>query len=193
MNPDKFANQLSNRGVCIWPNFLTQDFSDDMRSDMEEIHSSGIFQRARTGNGAGSAIQGIRQDETHWIERGNQTSAQILLWKKLDDLALLLNRSLFLGITSFEGHYSNYPIGGYYGRHLDSFLDENTRIVSLILYLNKDWKALDGGRLKIYENGSSTEVDPVSGTLVGFMSRELEHEVLLCQAARKSFTGWFKV
>ena len=62
-----------------------------------------------------------------------------------------------------------------------------------MLYLNRDWKPEDGGRLRIYGETSHTDIDPVGGTLVCFMSRESEHEVLESFAGRCSFTGWFKV
>lgn len=83
--------------------------------------------------------------------------------------------------------------GAFYRRHLDRFHKDDSRLVSFVLYLNQDWKAADGGRLRIYQEDSHTDIDPVRGTMVCFMSRESEHEVMESFASRYSFTGWFKV
>jgi SM-20-related protein len=96
-----------------------------------------------------------------------------------------------MGLTKFSGHYANYPIGGFYKRHLDCFQNNNSRLLSVILYLNPNWTTADGGKLRIYNQVSHVDISPIAGTLVCFLSRESEHEVLLNNAIRQSFTGWF--
>ncbi len=119
-----------------------------------------------------------------------------MLWRRFDLLKAAFNRTLFLGLTDFEGHYAAYPEGGFYERHKDGFRRDSARVVSFVLYLNRDWKPADGGRLRVYTKGQSggeshVDVDPIGGTMVCFLSGESEHEVLLNHRPRFSLTGWF--
>lgn len=159
---------------------------------MESLRLNGSFTRAGTGQDAG-VQNAIRRDEIHWIERENSSPmAQKKIWEKIDSLRQAFNRTLFLGLGEFEGHYASYPVGGFYQRHLDCFHEDDSRTVSLIIYLNKDWQPADGGQLRIYGKDSSHDIDPKGGTLVCFLSRESEHEVLESHAERNSFSGWFR-
>jgi SM-20-related protein len=127
--------------------------------------------------------EGIRRDEIYWLERPHA---------EFEELRLLLNRDLFLGLRSLESHYAYYPPGGFYRRHVDRFRADDARTVSFILYLNENWKPADGGRLRLYLKNEEVDIDPVGGTLVCFMSGEIEHEVLESRAPRFSYTGWMK-
>ncbi len=187
------SEELQQTGLSVWPDFLSAQALRDTRADFGQIQAAGGFVRAKTGQGDQAGIQDLRRDEIHWLDRTTSTSAQAELWKKLDQMKQELNRSLFFGLTSFEGHYSSYGKGAFYRRHLDCFQNDDSRLVSFVLYLNQSWKAADGGQLRIYSESSHTDVDPVGGTMVCFMSRESEHEVLESFASRLSFTGWFKV
>ena len=124
-----------------------------------------------------------------------------------------------------ELNYLLYPIGGHYKRHLDtgkkrdgwklqgrseanggSFCGGRTRrVVSFILYLNRHWKAADGGALRIFpahehddgtddcELGGYTEdILPEGGTLVLVMSGDTEHQVMTTHAERQCVVGWFR-
>ncbi|MDZ4084202.1 MAG: 2OG-Fe(II) oxygenase, partial [Bdellovibrionales bacterium] len=158
--------------------------------------TSNKFRRAGVGHGSKYEISDtVRQDEIHWLDRQCSNAAQDSLWARLDVLKTMFNRALFLGLDQFEGHYAVYQQGGFYQRHRDSFDDSdsesNTRIVSLVLYLNESWQPTDGGQLRLYSEDSFTDVQPTSGTLVCFMSRESEHEVLTSAAQRLSFAGWY--
>ena len=149
---------------------------------------------AGTGQGREHDTGGlIRRDRIHWLDRDAPNAAQTAIWDKLDVLKQALNRTLFLGLQVFEGHYAAYPAGGFYKRHLDCFRANDDRMVSLIVYLNHDWIAADGGRLRVYDSDSHTDVDPVGGTMSCFMSRESEHEVMESHRDRFSIAGWFKV
>ena len=167
-----------------------------LRADLELIREANAFHRAGTGK-AKEVRELVRRDEVYWLERDSATQAQGLLWSELDSLKQAFNRGLFLGLIDFEGHYAAYPAGGFYKRHLDCFQRGNSRMVSIVLYLNQDWQPRDGGRLRVYgpsgrPSDEYVDIDPEGGTLVCFLSRESEHEVLPSHAARMSFTGWFK-
>lgn len=194
MTARHIAERLGKTGYCVCPGFLSADSLRDTRGDLDRIKRAGHFHRAGVGQGRHLQSQNsVRRDEIFWLDRGLDNPIQELLWQKMDLLKRAFNRTLFLGLLNFEGHYAAYPEGGFYKRHRDCFRDDSDRMVSLVLYLNRDWKSHDGGRLRIFSEHSHTDVDPVGGTMVCFMSRESEHEVLLSHEKRFSFTGWFKV
>ncbi len=194
MNFDEMATHLLSHDVCVTANFLTQDQVAAIRHDLEQQVLDGHFHLAAVGPQKNSQQQSdIRRDQVYWLEPSIENTPQQSLWTWLEELRVSLNHKLFLGLEYFEGHYSIYPTGGFYGRHLDSFRSNSDRIVSFVLYLNPAWIFADGGQLRTYELDQIFDVDPVGGTLVLFLSRTVEHEVLVTNSRRLSFTGWFKV
>ena len=175
------------------PNYLSAGFwlSCD---DLARNRQAAGFRPAGTGRGEGNARRElVRSDDSHWIDRESATLAQARLWANLDALMQAFNRKLFLGLADFEGHYAAYPPGGFYRRHLDTFQGGSTRVVTVVLYLNESWRPGDGGELRVHDSaGGHVDVEPRGGTLVCFMSREAEHEVLASRVERLSFTGWFR-
>ena len=98
-----------------------------------------------------------------------------------------------LGLFSFEGHYAIYPPGGGYARHKDRFRDDDARVLSCVAYLNDEWRACDGGALRIHRDAAPPlDVLPRGGTLVAFLSERFDHEVLPAARERCSVTGWFR-
>lgn len=194
MNSSMICDALKSDGLVICPDFLPNKIWKSIRTDLDACLQDGQFKRAGTGQGSGKGVRDlVRRDQIYWLDQSNATDAQNLIWQELEKLKQEFNRTLFLGINSFEGHYAAYPEGGFYKRHLDCFQKNDDRVVSLILYLNKDWKPVDGGELRVYENTNHLDIQPKGGTLVCFMSREKEHEVLTSHAPRFSFSGWFKI
>ena len=97
------------------------------------------------------------------------------------------------GINGYEFHYALYETGSFYKKHIDQFRNNPSRQYSMIIYLNTDWVAGDGGQLSIHQVGkASQEIDPTGGKTVFFKSSELEHEVLVANKPRISITGWLK-
>lgn len=198
MNAKTIAANLGKTGLCICPGFLSARPLTRTADDLDNIRASGRFHRAGVGRGPTQhGARAVRNDETFWLNRFQQTSAQQHLWRKIDLLKTAFNRALFLGLNDFEGHYAAYPIKGSYQRHKDCLRGDSGRVVTFVLYLNRAWKAEDGGRLRIYATSidgvdTYTDVDPVGGTLVCFMSGVSEHEVLRSHRPRFSLTGWFK-
>ncbi len=111
---------------------------------------------------------------------------------KVDFLKNLLNQSLFLGLKDWEVHLASYAPGAFYRKHLDRH-SQSTRKLSVIIYLNQNWRSQDGGELIIYTKNDEelVRVSPVGGRIVAFLSEEFPHEVLPATRERRSLTGWF--
>lgn len=144
-------------------------------------------------------VDRVRRDRIRWLDPDRPATDWYFRW--IESLRLGLNRSLFLGLFDYECHLAWYPPGAYYRTHLDAFRGQDNRKVSTVVYLNPEWRPVDGGELVIYEPGPEPASDPVvarivrpdRGVLVLFLSEEFPHEVLAAAADRYSLTGWFRV
>ena len=137
----------------------------------------------------------IRRDAISWIETTEGAQGQWLAFTS--QLQQYLNRSLLLGLFSFESHFAHYAPGAFYKTHVDAFKGQANRVLSVVLYLNPVWGACDGGEMVLY---SETEprtvlrkISPHAGTLVVFLSEDFPHEVLPAQRDRYSIAGWYRV
>lgn len=195
MSPLEIAERLGQSGLCICPDFLSPLAVRATLADLDAVESARGLHRAGIGAGAKPRTDNeVRRDAVQWLERGNGNRVQGALWEALDALHTPLNQALYLGVAPVEGHYARYPVGGFYRRHLDCFQNGNQRRVTVILYLNLDWQPSDGGALVVYDPHTQepTQISPVGGTLVCFLSQEFEHEVLPSPTrVRSSFVGWF--
>ncbi len=193
MRSQAFIERLGKAGLSVFPRFLSAQLLLEARNDLEALRVSRRFQKAGTGSKlTHTADNRKRTDETFWLSRGPSTPCRDRLWRKIDRLQQQLNRTLYLGLGEFQGHYAAYANGGFYRRHLDSARGGRSRVVSFILYLNLSWQTADAGSLRVYEADESyRDIAPIGGTLVCFLSQEKEHEVLLSHADRFSLTGWF--
>lgn len=136
----------------------------------------------------------IRRDEICWITGESLAGRQWLKWA--EELQQYLNRRLLLGLFSFESHFAHYAPGAFYRRHRDAFRGEGNRVLSVVVYLNKDWMDADDGELVLYADDSDQlgiKVPPSWGTVAIFLSEEFPHEVLAANRDRYSIAGWYRL
>ena len=111
----------------------------------------------------------------------------------METLRIALNRELFLGLDEYESHFAFYAPGASYMQHRDRFRDDDSRTVSVIVYLNADWLPEHGGALRLHPEGLSTrDISPVGSRIAVFLSADMLHEVLPATRDRLSLTGWFR-
>lgn len=134
----------------------------------------------------------IRNDLIYWLDRKHNDVHENTFFDLMDRFVQYLNETCYTGITSYEFHYAYYDKGSFYKKHLDQFKGNNSRVYSMIMYLNEDWQPSDGGELSVYPSGKTQIIEPLNGKCVFFKSDQLEHEVLLSHRPRMSITGWLK-
>lgn len=134
-----------------------------------------------------------RSDQIYWLDRKHQNIVENDFFDLIDRFVLFLNETCYTGITGYEFHYALYEEGSFYKKHVDQFRNNESRKYSMIMYLNENWAAPDGGELCIHHANSLQHITPVSGKSVFFKSSDIEHEVLLSHKPRMSITGWLKV
>lgn len=186
------ADALRVHGACRLPGWPGPDLRAELRADLEQAQAAGALRPASVGRGAARGLHaGIRNDATLWLDDPRCGAPACAFLARLDTLRRDLNRLLYLGLDDCEAHYAAYPPGGGYARHRDRFRDSDARVVTLVSYLNEDWREDDGGHLRLWlEDGTETTLLPAGGS-VCFLS-ELEHEVLPARRERFSIAAWFR-
>ena len=184
------ADALAGPGWIVIPNFLSAAQLQHLQQLASQRRDA--FVAAGVGREAAHQVrQDIRGDAVLWIE--NDDAEMAAANQRMSDLQHSLNRELFLGLAELEWHFARYPVGSFYQRHLDQHRNQDTRVVTVVQYLNDNWTETDGGQLRIYlENDQHFDVTPHGGTLVVFLSHRFEHEVLPAQRERLSLTGWYR-
>ena len=194
---ERIALRLAETGWCETPDFITPLLVEQLREEAERIRDTGGFRHAGVGRGAGLQMRTeVRTDRVSWLDPLTAGAAQRQYLQTLEELRRTINRVLLLGLFEFEGHLAIYPPGSYYRKHLDQFRDIGTRIVTCVLYLNRDWTPADGGQLLLCTDPNDPAyhevIAPLGGRLVTFFSARFLHEVLPTRRQRISLTGWFR-
>jgi SM-20-related protein len=188
------VDAIGSRGYAVTPDFLPAPRIDALRAQLLLHDRAGALVPASVGRGARRATRGdIRGDRIRWIDAQAPAPAERALLEALDALRVALNRELQLGVFEHEAHYALYPPGEGYARHIDRFRDDDARVLSLVLYLNEQWSAEEGGALRLATpEGDHVDVWPHAGTLVTFLSERFPHEVLPATRERMSIAGWLR-
>lgn len=189
----QIIDELAARGWARLDDFLPLPLTHELAAECRSRAQTGALSPAGVGRGQALAVrEGIRGDSIQWLEAGQDAACDRYL-AAMDELRQALNRAFYLGLEDYESHFALYPPGAFYRKHVDRFRDDDRRSVSAVFYLNDDWRAEQGGALRLYpRDGGELDVLPAAGTLVLFMSAELPHEVLPATRERLSLTGWFR-
>src|SRR5690625_557597 len=131
----------------------------------------------------------VRGDLIYWLD--HDKDQQLLpFFELMDELIDAFRKYCFLSLSGSEFHIAKYPAGSYYKRHLDQFNNRSIRMITVLLYLNENWKKGDGGELRIFGKGEDILVEPIARRLLLFKSDKIEHEVLTTEVPRYCLTGW---
>ena len=188
---DQIADDLAESGYAVVERFLTSQEVDAI-VQLDEFKQGLLhFRRAGIGQQQERQInESIRGDFIQWIDKENAPGPVKVYVNKVQTLITSLNQNLFLSLKDYEVHMTIYPAGSFYKRHLDQFKADDHRKLSLILYLNVDWKEGKGGQLRMHLPQGAKDIFPEAGRLVCFRSDRIEHEVLPASRERLSLTGW---
>ena len=186
------ADGLAGNGYAVVDHFLSKQEVDSILSlglfEEESLHQ---FRKAGIGKTQGLHVnENIRGDYIQWLDIKTAPTPVKVYLNRLTELALFLNRALYLSLKDHEVHMTVYPKGSFYKRHLDQFKGDDHRKLSVICYLNHDWTEADGGQLRMYLPDEARDFAPIAGRLICFRSDQIEHEVLAARRDRISLTGW---
>lgn len=182
---------LAQQDYAIIDNFLEDPALNEIIDFFERKINEDKLAKAAIGTSIDKKIiDEIRGDYTYWLDKKRDENS-LSLFNTLDEMKMLFNRFFFLSLSDYEFHLALYPKGTFYKKHLDQFQGRNNRMISMIIYLNHEWKSGDGGELRIYPEGKEPKtIAPLMNRCVLFRSDLLYHEVLTANKDRKSITGW---
>ncbi len=188
---ESIADSLATHGFAIEDNFLSLREVREIKTVFEIHKDQDRFKKAGIGKADEHQLnKTIRGDYIKWIDPNHAFAPVQGYLSKINDLIEYLNKTCYLGIQDYESHFTIYPSGSFYKRHLDQFRDTGNRKISFICYLNEDWQPAYGGQLRMYLPKGHKDVMPLAGRLACFVSSEIEHEVIKCTQPRYSITGW---
>jgi len=185
---------IQKQGYIVLPSFVPERLLQHLITRIESFEDSEL---KKAGIGRGAVQQknsDIRRDKIQWLERQNKTDSTFL--ELMESLRHGLNQQLFLGLFDYESHYAVYQPGDFYKKHLDSLKGKSNRVLSTVLYLNKQWEAENGGELILYApDGQAVlkKIQPTQGTMAIFLSEQFPHEVMAANKTRYSIAGWFRL
>jgi len=188
---ESLTRGLEAYGFVVLPDGLPADVARVLTQYVGAVDAED-FRAAAVGRGMEQQRNRfVRRDLIHWMDERNPALAPWRAWT--ESLRVHLNRQLYLGLFSFESHLAHYRPGDFYRTHVDAFRGDANRVISLVCYLNEDWKEGDGGELVLHTNSGEVTVQPVDRTVVLFLSEEMPHEVRPARRDRYSVTGWFRL
>jgi SM-20-related protein len=187
----EWIDQLSNDDFLVIDEFLPEELYNLIKQFFTRCMEEDGFVKAGLGSLFNNqVVDSIRGDYTFWLDR-ERDEKMAPFFSLIDELIAQMNRLCYLSLSGYEFHFSHYPAGTFYKKHLDQFKDKSNRMISLVMYFNEDWKQGDGGELKIFrEDGREVLVAPLARRCVIFKSATIEHEVLPTRLSRFSLTGW---
>ncbi|CAC5368108.1 EGLN [Mytilus coruscus] len=203
----KFIIQmLKKQGYCVVDGLFEQSHLHKVREEVRGLEMTNVMEPGKLAGGRTGREEkekvvnaNIRSDKLKWMEGNENEYPNICKVIKIMD-TILVNVNLF-----FKGQHNinrrtkamvaTYPANGtYYRRHIDN-PNKDGRLITCILYLNKDWDVQrDGGLLRIFSEGSDMYVDvpPLLNRLLFFWSdRRNPHEVQPSYKCRYAVTVWY--
>lgn len=187
------ADDLAIKGWSVQPQAVPLALAGQLADICDGLWQAEKLTPAAIGRGSDLAVvPEIRGDYTRWLDECPDSAARSAYLALMQALRDSLNRTLFLGLDTFETHFALYPPGAGYSKHLDRFQNSPLRTVSVVAYLNRGWQPGDGGELRLHLKEGVVDVQPRAGTLAVFLSARILHEVLPAQRDRCSLVGWFR-
>lgn len=193
----ELVDRLAEEGFAVADRVVPDRLATSLAAELAGHIEDGRLAVAGVGRDEAFRRDGeIRRAAIRWMDGGTDAEKELLALA--EELRLLINRRLFLGLFDFECNYIAYPVGGFYGRHLDRLQGAKNRVVSFVTYLDAEWGETDGGALRLWrapdDHGEpALTVVPRSGRVVLMLSEEIPHEVMPANRPRHAIAGWWRI
>lgn len=186
----KWMDQLADQDYVVVDDFITEDLFRKIKEFFVSAEKDDKLKKAGIGSSGEFQIDSsVRGDFIYWLDK-DRDNEMAPFFELMDDIIENLKQYCFLSLSGSEFHIAKYPPGTHYDKHLDQFNERSNRQITVLIYLNENWKKGDGGELKIYRENEQIIIEPIAKRLLLFKSAEVVHEVLTTNIHRYSLTGW---
>ena len=184
----KIADALVLDGYIVLDSSMGKELCKNLLLYAKE--EKGFKQAGISSRGSKHVNKSKRADKILWLDEDASVQSRYLDF--MAGIQQYLNRTLFMGLSYYESHFSIYDVGNFYEKHLDAFKNSNHRVLTTVYYLNT---MNEGGELMMYDEEDKLiqRVEPKEDRLVMFLSDKFPHEVLEAKEKRYSIAGWFRV
>ena len=191
-------DDLARQGWAHAAQALPEEMTTALLARARLLEAEDALRAGKVGRGDNALrAAAIRKAQISWMDGADPAEAAFL--DGAEALRRAINEALFAGLFEFEAHFSIYPPGGHYARHLDAFAGApRARVVSLVAWLNPDWRTGDGGELDVWtgphdDGAPLARFEPRIGDLLLMMSETIPHAVRATTRTRYGIAGWFRV
>ena len=147
---ENILNDLEHQGWSVQEDFFSLELIQQLKETLTSFHQQGILKQAGIGRKNSLHVeQSIRSDEISWFDENNLNESQKKFLNIAKQLQEEINQRFYLGLFELEVHFALYAADAFYKRHLDQHKNQDTRVITLITYLNENWSADDGGELQL--------------------------------------------
>ena len=189
---------------CVIDSLYSDKDITGLMSEVHQLRKSGVFKDGKLSGGitASEDTQKYTQKKTRddvltWIEGSEPNVQHIAKHMNYLDSVIIHSKDWLKQLGYDISGRTKAMVACYpqqasgYRRHVDN-PDGDGRCVTALLYLNKDWKESDGGKLRIYQDKGNIDVEPMCNRLLVFWSdSRVPHEVLPAYADRYAITVWY--
>ena len=221
---ERLAAGLHDKGYAT-AEFITAEAVRVVRSEIANVapfYTPGEIWLGRDDAGAQISVKSVRGDRVFWMDpeqiEAGRFDALASVLKAIDTLVLdhmardarrprnekrKTARRLAGLADRTHAMLAEYPgRAARFVKHVDNTARDGRRL-TVLCYLNEDWRGEHGGALKVYDRtgpdgaserdgaAASLEVAPAGGALAMFYADEVPHEVLPSHRSRHSFTVWY--
>jgi 2OG-Fe(II) oxygenase superfamily len=194
LQPTTIANQLLEEGYYTTERFLDYPETTALRMQSIALRQEGRFEQSWSESiGSDGVARRFDKDGVFACEPDGsdyETAPDMLIYMSwlLQTLPPRLNQAMEGGSVDLSNQAFNaklavtLPGGSTYPLHIDNpqgLTVHDTRKLTAIIYLNPNYRAGDGGVLRIYlRDNVIKDFEPSGGRLLMFWSDEIPHEVL---------------
>ena len=190
--------ELQDKGYLILDNALDEQLSASMRQELSDLHDSNMMRP--------NEVQFSTTSGPVRFEKPNIYEADLHEDKMLAAVPTIGN--IFLGDDLSKCFTDNFNTligqdnktvklqvntgnGGCFPWHYDNPGPPNNRAITLLIYLNRDWKDGDGGEVYLQPFLSNPiKISPKFNRVVVFLSNRILHKVSPSNAIRYLITLW---
>ena len=172
--------------------FFEEAFSDEEIKNIKAFAEKLTPKNAEVSKGDFKAEEDekVRKTILKWI---NPSADSEHLYRKITDYILTGNQNWFgYDLTSIESlQYSIYNIGGFYGKHTDSFHEtyEKPRKLSFVIQLT-DESEYTGGSTLLWTGAEPHQIMKKKGSMTLFPSYVLHEVTPIESGTREAIVGW---